>query len=100
MELYLVECQHPTELCSRIIGDPGRDVRLRLMGEGDGRGRDGGGGLPVAIEPGTKDLVLKRELDREGVLGPSAVNVAVLCERVGGDGGNLQGGPTGLCTGN
>ena len=66
----------------RIIGDPaaGGDIRLRLLGDGD---------LPVAVEPGTKDLVLKRELDREGVLGPSAVNVAVLCERVG-ESENLQ----------
>ena len=67
----------------RIIGDPARDIRVRL---------EGADGLPVAIEPGTKDLVLKRELDREGVLGPSAVNVDVLCERVGGAEGekNLQ----------
>ena len=66
----------------RIIGEPaaGGDIRLRLLGDGD---------LPVAVEPGTKDLVLKRELDREGVLGPSAVNVAVLCERVG-ESENLQ----------
>ena len=71
----------------RIIGDPRADIRIRLREEGE---------LPVAIEPGTKDLVLKRKLDREGVLGPSAVNVDILCERVGGDGGsggdnNLQG---------
>ena len=82
----------------RIIGDPARDIRLRLLGEAAATGA-GDGDLPVAVEPGTKDLVLKRELDREGVLGPSAVNVAVLCERVG-ESDNLQGGLPGFYTGN
>lgn len=38
---------------------------------------------PVAIAPGTKNLTLRKPLDKEGVDGPSSVFVNVICERLG-----------------
>ncbi len=67
----------------RVIGEPDVDVRISLVG---------GGGLPVALEPGTKDLVLRRELDKEEVKGPSAVAFSVLCERIGKTAREISGG--------
>lgn len=58
----------------RINGDPSDetgDINLRL------RERD----AVVEISAGTKDLVLKTGLDKEGVAGPSSVYVNVICDR-------------------
>ncbi|CAG9859531.1 unnamed protein product [Phyllotreta striolata] len=38
---------------------------------------------PVAIPPGTKDLTLRKPLDKEGLDGPASVFVNVVCERLG-----------------
>ncbi|XP_055696094.1 protocadherin-23 [Lutzomyia longipalpis] len=58
----------------RINGDPSPehgDIKLSL------RERDS----PVAIAPGSKDIVLVTPLDKEGVRGPSSVYVNVICDR-------------------
>ncbi|CAH1176126.1 unnamed protein product [Phaedon cochleariae] len=59
----------------RVHGDPrpGGSIALRLK-EQDG---------PVAIAAGTKNLTLRRSLDKEGVSGPSSVFVHIICERLG-----------------
>lgn len=59
----------------RIHGDPrpAGSISLRLK-EHDS---------PVEITPGTKNLTLKRKLDKEGVDGPSSVFINVICERFG-----------------
>lgn len=36
---------------------------------------------PVEIHPGTKELALSVELDKEGVRGPSSIYVNVICIR-------------------
>lgn len=51
--------------------DPSGDISLSL------RERDS----PVQIAVGSKDLVLKRVLDKEGLLGPASVYVNVICDR-------------------
>uniref|UniRef100_A0A1V1FIP7 Putative CTL9 n=1 Tax=Reticulitermes speratus TaxID=60591 RepID=A0A1V1FIP7_9NEOP len=58
----------------RIYGDPsdrGGNIVLRLK-ELDS---------PVRIVPGTNNLTLTRQLDKEGVDGPSSVYVNVICDR-------------------
>ncbi|XP_053680420.1 cadherin EGF LAG seven-pass G-type receptor 1 [Anopheles nili] len=55
----------------RVLGDPGKDIALTL------REKDS----PVYIAPGTKDLIVAKPLDKEGLIGPSAVFVNVICER-------------------
>lgn len=58
----------------RINGDPkvdGGNITLSL------RERE----TPVAIAPGTKDIILITALDKEGVKGPSSVYVNVICDR-------------------
>lgn len=58
----------------RINGNPADDlgdINLRL------RERD----AVVEIAAGSKDLVLKTALDKEGVVGPSSVYVNVICDR-------------------
>ncbi|XP_056632949.1 cadherin EGF LAG seven-pass G-type receptor 2-like [Diorhabda sublineata] len=58
-----------------VHGDPrnGGSIGLRLK-EKDS---------PVAIIPGTKNLTLRKSLDKEGVGGPSSVFVNLICERIG-----------------
>ncbi|XP_028129722.2 protocadherin beta-12-like [Diabrotica virgifera virgifera] len=58
-----------------VHGDPrvGGSIALRLK-EKDS---------PVIITPGTKNLTLRKQLDKEGVKGPSSVFVNLICERVG-----------------
>lgn len=58
----------------RIVGDPrpGGNIGLRLK-EADS---------PVVIAPGTKNLTLKKRLDKEGIEGPSSVFVNLICERL------------------
>lgn len=57
----------------RVHGDPrpGGSIALHLK-EPDS---------PVAITPGTKNLTLRRPLDKEGVDGPSSVFINLICER-------------------
>ncbi|KAJ8951840.1 hypothetical protein NQ318_019815 [Aromia moschata] len=57
----------------RVHGDPrpGGNIVLRLK-EVDS---------PVSIAPGSKNLTLRRPLDKEGVDGPSSVFVNLVCER-------------------
>lgn len=58
----------------RINGNPNvtnGDIKLSL------RERDS----PVEIAPGSKDLVLKTALDKEGLHGPASVYVNVICDR-------------------
>ncbi|GAB0090676.1 hypothetical protein DMENIID0001_054270 [Sergentomyia squamirostris] len=58
----------------RINGDPNGDlgdIKLSL------RERDS----PVAIAPGSKDIILVTPLDKEGVRGPSSVYINVICDR-------------------
>ena len=58
----------------RINGNPDEelgDINLSL------RERD----APVEIVPGTKNIVLAIELDKEGVKGPSSIYVNVICVR-------------------
>nr|XP_023017752.1 cadherin EGF LAG seven-pass G-type receptor 2-like [Leptinotarsa decemlineata]XP_023017753.1 cadherin EGF LAG seven-pass G-type receptor 2-like [Leptinotarsa decemlineata] len=38
---------------------------------------------PVIVTPGTKNLTLKKPLDKEGIDGPSSVFVNLVCERIG-----------------
>lgn len=58
----------------RVHGDPrpGGTITLRLK-EADS---------PVSIPPGSKNLTLRRKLDKEGVEGPSSVFVNLICERL------------------
>ncbi|KAJ3655050.1 hypothetical protein Zmor_014194 [Zophobas morio] len=58
----------------RVHGDPrpGGTIALRLK-EIDS---------PIAISPGTKNLTLRRKLDKEGVEGPSSVFINLICERL------------------
>jgi hypothetical protein len=58
----------------RVHGDPrpGGTIALHLK-EIDS---------PVAISPGTKNLTLRRKLDKEGVDGPSSVFINLICERL------------------
>lgn len=58
----------------RINGNPNADsgdIKLSL------RERDS----PVEIAPGSKDIVLKTALDKEGLHGPASVYVNVICDR-------------------
>ncbi|XP_065333277.1 cadherin EGF LAG seven-pass G-type receptor 1 isoform X1 [Cloeon dipterum] len=57
----------------RVFGDPSErgDISLRLK-ETDS---------PVQIAPGTNNLTLTRQLDKEGIEGPSSVYVNVVCDR-------------------
>lgn len=58
----------------RINGNPSADngdIKLSL------RERDS----PVEIAVGSKDLVLKTALDKEGLHGPASVYVNVICDR-------------------
>lgn len=59
----------------RIHGDPRAigSITLRLKEQDS----------PVEITPGTKNLTLRRKLDKEGIDGPSSVFVNVICERLG-----------------
>lgn len=59
----------------RIHGDPRSgigNIALRLK-ETDS---------PVDIPPGTRNLTLRRRLDKEGREGPSSVYVNVICDRL------------------
>ncbi|KAJ8940022.1 hypothetical protein NQ314_010853, partial [Rhamnusium bicolor] len=58
----------------RVHGDPrsGGSIVLHLK-ENDS---------PVAITPGTKNLTLRRPLDKEGIDGPSSVFINLICERL------------------
>lgn len=58
----------------RVHGDsrPGGTIALHLK-ENDS---------PVAISPGTKNLTLRRKLDKEGIDGPSSVFINLICERL------------------
>ncbi|KAK9879638.1 hypothetical protein WA026_006703 [Henosepilachna vigintioctopunctata] len=57
-----------------IFGDPrpGGNIGLRLK-ESDS---------PVVISPGTKNLTLRKRLDKEGIDGPSSIFVNLICERL------------------
>ncbi|CAH1982952.1 unnamed protein product [Acanthoscelides obtectus] len=58
----------------RVHGDPRPDGNIELhLKELDS---------PVAIAPGTKNLTLRRPLDKEGVDGPASVFVNLICERL------------------
>ncbi|XP_049822216.1 protocadherin Fat 3 isoform X2 [Aethina tumida] len=58
----------------RVHGDPrpGGTIALHLK-ETDS---------PVAISPGTKNITLRRQLDKEGIDGPSSVYINLICERL------------------
>lgn len=56
-----------------VLGDASSDILLTLD-RGD---------YPVQIIPGTKNISLTRQLDREGKDGPSSVAVNVICDRRG-----------------
>lgn len=58
----------------RVHGDPrpGGTIALHLQ-ESDS---------PVAIQPGSRNLTLRRRLDKEGIDGPSSVFVNLICERL------------------
>lgn len=58
----------------RVHGDPrpGGSIALHLQ-ESDS---------PVAIQPGSRNLTLRRRLDKEGLTGPSSVFVNLICERL------------------
>ncbi|XP_044750836.1 protocadherin-16 [Coccinella septempunctata] len=58
----------------RIVGDPkpGGNIGLRLKEEDS----------PVEIASGSKNLTLKKRLDKEGIEGPSSVFVNLICERL------------------
>lgn len=58
----------------RVHGDPrpGGTIALHLK-ETDS---------PVAIHPGTKNITLRRQLDKEGIDGPSSVYINLICERL------------------
>lgn len=58
----------------RILGDPrpAGSISLRLKEEDS----------PVEITPGTKNLTLKRIVDKEGIDGPSSIFVNLICERL------------------
>lgn len=58
----------------RINGNPSAEIGNISLSL---RERD----VPVAISPGTKELVLVTALDKEGVHGPSSVYVNVICDR-------------------
>ena len=64
----------------KINGDasPNGNINLSL------RERDRN--APVQIDPGTKDLILTSQLDKEGEHGPSSVYVNVVCDRKHSDG--------------
>lgn len=51
---------------------PGGSIALRLQ-ESDS---------PVAIQPGTRNLTLRKRLDKEGVDGPSSVFINLICDRL------------------
>ncbi|KAK2719745.1 cadherin EGF LAG seven-pass G-type receptor 2-like isoform X2 [Artemia franciscana] len=38
--------------------------------------------IPVEIKSGTKDLILRRSLDKEGLKGPSSVSISVICDKL------------------
>lgn len=59
----------------RIHGDPrpAGSISLRLKEEDS----------PVEIIPGTKNVTLKRKVDKEGIDGPSSIFVNLICERLG-----------------
>lgn len=54
-----------------INGDPKHDITLSL------REKDS----PVTIAPNTKNIILSKPLDKEGVGGPASVYVNVICDR-------------------
>ncbi|XP_055639240.1 protocadherin Fat 2 [Toxorhynchites rutilus septentrionalis] len=54
-----------------VNGDPQNDIVLSL------REKD----APVSIIPNSKNLVLSKPLDKEGIEGPASVYVNVICER-------------------
>ncbi|XP_048521260.1 protocadherin-23 [Dendroctonus ponderosae] len=59
----------------RVVGDPRPavgSIALRLK-ESDS---------PIGIAPGSKNLTLKRPLDKEGIDGPSSVFVTLVCDRL------------------
>lgn len=58
----------------RIHGDPrpAGSISLRLKEEDS----------PVEITPGTKNLNLRRKVDKEGIDGPSSIFVNLICERL------------------
>ncbi|CRK91613.1 CLUMA_CG005267, isoform A [Clunio marinus] len=64
----------------KINGDPSPNGNINLSL----RERDRN--APVAIDPGTKDLILTSKLDKEGELGPASVYVNVVCDRKHSDG--------------
>ncbi|KAK6633404.1 hypothetical protein RUM44_004006 [Polyplax serrata] len=60
----------------KIHGDPSEqfgDITLKLHRPDS----------PVKIAKGSKNLTLARQLDKEGIIGPSSVYVNILCERRG-----------------
>ncbi|CAH0557101.1 unnamed protein product [Brassicogethes aeneus] len=61
----------------RVLGDPrpGGSIALRLK-ETDRTES------PVSILPGTKNITLRRQLDKEGIAGASSVFVNIICEKL------------------
>lgn len=57
----------------RVIGEVGPDIALRLTSEDS----------PIDLEEGTKNVVLTRPLDKEGVSGAASVSLDLACSRVG-----------------
>lgn len=64
----------------KINGDPSPNGNINLSL----RERDRN--APVQIDPGTKDLILTSNLDKEGEHGPASVYVNVVCDRKHSDG--------------
>lgn len=64
----------------KINGDPSPNGNIILTL----RERDRN--APVQIDPGTKDLILTSQLDKEGEHGPASVYVNVVCDRKHSDG--------------
>ena len=60
----------------KVFGNPSEqfgDITLKLQRPDS----------PVKIAKGSKNLTLVRQLDKEGIIGPSSVYVNILCERRG-----------------
>ncbi|CAB4054632.1 unnamed protein product [Lepeophtheirus salmonis] len=60
----------------RVYGDPSRNIELRLQNDPENA---------VEIERRTKNLILKKSLDKEGIDGPSSLSFNVFCSRIGSD---------------
>ncbi|XP_059090109.1 protocadherin beta-12-like [Tigriopus californicus] len=57
----------------RVIGEIDKDIKLTLEDDED---------VPIAVEESTKNVILTKALDKEGVSGPSSVIVDVICQRL------------------